>query len=63
MDSFGLNSHIMARLAYITVYRVGDQTEPGDTTAWNQQHNVQYEDEFSRIGNIDPPKQTLVDLE
>jgi hypothetical protein len=51
------------RLTYITVYRVCDQTDPGDTTAWKQQYNIQYEDESARIGNIDPHKQTLVDLE
>jgi hypothetical protein len=51
------------RLTYITVYRVCDQTDPGDTTAWQQQYNIQYEDESARIGNIDPHKQTLVDLE
>jgi hypothetical protein len=51
------------RLTYITVYRVCDQTYPGDTTAWKQQHNIQYEDGDARIGNIDPHKQTLVDLE
>jgi hypothetical protein len=51
------------RLTYITVYRVCDQTDPGDTTAWKQQYNIQYEDESASIGNIDPHKQTLVDLE
>jgi hypothetical protein len=51
------------RLTYITVYRVCDQTDPGDTTAWKQQYNIQYEDESARICNIDPHKQTLVDLE
>jgi hypothetical protein len=51
------------RLTYITVYRVCDQTDPGDTTAWKQQYNIQYEDKLARIGNIDPHKQTLVDLE
>jgi hypothetical protein len=51
------------RLRYILVYRVCKQTDPGDTTAWKQQYNIQYEDESARIGNIDPHKQTLVDLE
>jgi hypothetical protein len=50
------------RLTYITVYRVCDQTDPGDTTAWRHQYNIKYEDESARIGNIDPHKQTLVDL-
>jgi hypothetical protein len=50
-------------LMFITVYRVCDQTEPGDTTAWKQQHNIHYEDELARIGNIDAHKQTLEDLE
>jgi hypothetical protein len=48
---------------YITLYRVCDQTDPSDTTAWKQQHNIHYEDESARISNIDPHKQTLVDLE
>jgi hypothetical protein len=39
------------------------QTDPGDTTEWKQQHNIQYEDEYARIGNIYPHQQTLVDLE
>jgi hypothetical protein len=51
------------RLMYITVYRVCDQTYPGDTTAWKQQYNIQSKYESARIGNIDPQKQTLVDLE
>jgi hypothetical protein len=51
------------RLTYITVYRVCDQTDPGDTTAWKRQYNIQYEEKSARIGNIDPHKQTLVDLE
>jgi hypothetical protein len=42
---------------------VFDQTDPGETTAWKQQYNIQYEDESARIGSIDPHKQTLVDLE
>jgi hypothetical protein len=50
-------------LTYITVYRVCDQKDPGDTTAWKQQHNIQYEDETAPIGKIDLHKQTLVDLE
>jgi hypothetical protein len=37
--------------------------DPGDTTAWKQQHNIQYEDYTARVGKIDPHKETLVDLE
>jgi hypothetical protein len=51
------------RLTYITVYRVYDQTDLGDTNTWKQQHKIQYEDELARIGNINPHKQTLVALE
>jgi hypothetical protein len=51
------------RLMYITVYRVCYQTDPGDTTAWKQQHNIQYKDESVCIGNINSHKQTLVDLD
>jgi hypothetical protein len=31
------------RLTHVTVYRVCDQTGLGDTTAWKQQYNIQYE--------------------
>jgi hypothetical protein len=31
-------------VAYTTVYTVCDQNDPVDTTAWKQQHNIQYED-------------------
>jgi hypothetical protein len=51
------------RLTYITVYRVCDQTDPGDTTTRKQKHNIQYKEESARIGNIDPHKQKLVDVE
>jgi hypothetical protein len=51
------------RLTYITVYRVCDKKDPGDTTARKQQHNLQCEDDTARVGKIDPHKQTLVDLE
>jgi hypothetical protein len=51
------------RLTYITVYRVCDQTVSGETFAWKQKYNIQYEDESARIGNIDPHKLTLVDME
>jgi predicted Rdx family selenoprotein len=50
-------------LFYITVYRVCDQNDPGDTTAWKQQHNIQYEDKTARVGKRDPHKQTFVNLE
>jgi hypothetical protein len=51
------------RLTYITLYRVFDQNDPGDTTAWKQQHHIQYEDDTARVRKIDPHKQTFVDLE
>jgi hypothetical protein len=57
------------RWSYITYGGKGgkilvcDQTDPEDTTSWKQQYNIQYEDDTARIGNIDPHKQTLVDLE
>jgi hypothetical protein len=51
------------RLTYITVYRVCDQKDPGETMTWKQQHTIQYEDETAPVGKIDPYKQTLVDLE
>jgi hypothetical protein len=51
------------RLTYIKVYRVCDQKDPVDTTAWKQQHNIQYTDDTAHVGKIDPHKQTLADLE
>jgi hypothetical protein len=51
------------RPKYISVYIVCDQKDPGDTTAWKQQHNIQYADDTTRVGKIDQHKQTLVDLE
>jgi hypothetical protein len=50
-------------MTYISVYRVCDQQDLGDTTAWSHQHNIQYADDTARAGKIDPHKQTLVDLE
>jgi hypothetical protein len=51
------------RLTYITVYRVCDQKDPGDTTAWIMQRNIQYKDDTSRVGKSYLHKKTLVDLE
>jgi hypothetical protein len=51
------------RLNYISVYRVCDQKDTGDTTAWKQQHNIQYADDTARVRKVDPHKHTLVDLE
>jgi hypothetical protein len=42
---------------------ISQSTDPGDTTAWKQQHNIQYADDIAHVGKIDPHKQTLVDLE
>jgi hypothetical protein len=39
-------------LTHITVYRVCDQKDPGDITAWKQQHNIQYEDDTAHVGKI-----------
>jgi hypothetical protein len=50
-------------ITYISAYRVCNQTNPGDTTAWRQQKQIQYSDESARVGPIDPHRQTMVDLE
>jgi hypothetical protein len=47
---------------YVSVYIVCNQTNPGDTTAWRQQYQIQYSDESSRVGPIDPHRQPMVDL-
>jgi hypothetical protein len=49
-------------ITYVSVYRVYNQTNPGDTTAWRQQYQIQYADESARVGSIDPHYQTMVDL-
>jgi hypothetical protein len=45
------------------VYIICNQTNPGDTTTWRQQYQIQYADESARVGSIDPHRQTMVDLE
>jgi hypothetical protein len=50
-------------ITYISAYIVCNQTNPGDTTAWRQQYQIQYSDESARVGSIDPHRQTMVDLE
>jgi hypothetical protein len=50
-------------ITYVSVYIVCNQTNPGDTTEWRQQYQIQYSDESARVGSIDPHRQTMVDLE
>jgi hypothetical protein len=50
-------------VTYISNYRVCNQINLGDTTAWRQQYQTQYVDETARAGEIDPHIQTMVDIE
>jgi hypothetical protein len=50
-------------ITYVLAYIVCNQTNPGDTTAWRKQYQIQYYDESARVGSIDPHRQTMVDLE
>jgi hypothetical protein len=50
-------------IIYVSVDRVCNQTNPGDTTAWRQQYHIQYSDESARVGSIDLHIQTMVYLE
>jgi hypothetical protein len=50
-------------ITYVSVYRVCNKTNPGDTTAWRQQYQIKHSDESARVGSIDPHRQTMVDLE
>jgi hypothetical protein len=46
----------------VTVYRVGNNRNSGDATAFQQQYRTQYDDATARV-DIKPPRQTMVDLE
>jgi hypothetical protein len=50
-------------ITYISMYRVCNQSNLGDTTAWRQQYQIKYADESARVGSINPHRQTMVDLE
>jgi hypothetical protein len=50
-------------ITYVSVYRVCNQTNPGDTMACIQQYQIHYFDESARVGSINPHIQTMVDLE
>jgi hypothetical protein len=47
---------------HISAYRVCNQTNPGDSMAWRQHHQIQYADETSSVGEINPHRQTMVDI-
>jgi hypothetical protein len=51
------------KMTILSAYRVCKQTNPGDLTASKQQHGIMYEDEELRPYLVDPPKQTLIDLQ
>jgi PP-loop superfamily ATP-utilizing enzyme len=46
----------------ITVFRVGQNRNAGDATAFQQQYRTQYADETARV-EINPHKQMMIDLE
>jgi hypothetical protein len=50
------------QFAIVTVYQVGHNRNAGDATAFQQQYRTQYADETARV-DIDPHKQTMIDLE
>jgi phage gp45-like len=50
-------------ITYVSVYRVCNQTNPGDTTTWRQKYQIQYADESARVGSIVPHRKTMVNLE
>jgi hypothetical protein len=50
------------KFAIITVYRVGNNRNAEDATAFQQQYRTQYANETARV-EINPHKQTLIDLE
>jgi hypothetical protein len=50
-------------ITVITAYRVCKQHESGPKMAYMQQHIIQYADEELRPFNIDPHRQTIIDLE
>jgi hypothetical protein len=50
------------KFAIVTVYRVGHNQDAGDTTAFQQQYRTKYADDTARV-QIDPHKQTMIDLE
>jgi hypothetical protein len=50
-------------MTILSAYRVCKQTNPGDLTAYKQQHVVIYEDEELLPYIVDPHKQTLIDLQ
>jgi hypothetical protein len=49
-------------VAILSVYRVGKHSNPGQATASAQQFRTQCADASARV-DIDPLKQTLIDLE
>jgi hypothetical protein len=50
------------KLAIVSVYHVGKHSNPGQATSSAQQFRTQYEDAGARV-DIDPFKQTLINLE
>jgi hypothetical protein len=49
------------KFAIVTVYRVGQNHNTGDATAFQQQYRTQYVDETARV-EISPHKQTMIDF-
>jgi hypothetical protein len=50
------------KLAIVSVYRVGKHSNPGQATASTQKFRMHYADESAWV-DIDPFKQTLIDLQ
>jgi hypothetical protein len=50
-------------MTVITAYHICKQHEPGQKTAYMQQHTIQYADEELISVIIDPHRQTIIDLE
>jgi hypothetical protein len=48
---------------YILAYTVCNHANLGDTMARRQNYQMKYADETARVGEIDPRRQTMVDLE
>jgi hypothetical protein len=51
------------KVSVVSCYRVCNQTNPGATTASNQQHEIMYADEELRPFMMNPHHQTMIDIQ
>jgi hypothetical protein len=51
------------KVSVVSCYRVCNQTNPGSTTASNQQHGIMYADEELRPFMMNPHHQTMIDIQ